>query len=72
MQYFPRVDQVWAYALGQAYIVDGFKGGQVLGERRYGNVRLDRVYETASAATRQAAPLQIVRAAANPLADANS
>ena len=72
VQYFPKQDQVWAYAVGQAYVVDGFKNGQVLGEKRvYGNVQLDRVYEAEATAQQQATPLQIVRAQSNPLADAS-
>lgn len=70
VQYFPAQDQVWAYAVGQAYIVDGFKNGQVLGERRlYGNVALDRVYEAAATTTQQAAALQIVPRAGDPMRD---
>ncbi|MDQ2688442.1 MAG: hypothetical protein M3Y28_11315, partial [Armatimonadota bacterium] len=34
IQYFPQQDQVWAYAVGIAYTVDGFKNGAVEGERR--------------------------------------
>ena len=67
VQYFPKQDQVWAYSVGMAYIVDGFKKGKVIGEQRsYGTVALDRVYDTATVQT-QIAPLQIARLGGDPL-----
>ena len=72
VQYFPKRDELWAYSSGMAYQVEGFKNGKVAGETRAsGTVRLDRVYETASAApTAATAPLQIVALNGDAFADA--
>jgi len=72
LQYFPKQDQLWAYAVGMAYRVKGFAHGRVDGERRAsGMVTLDKVYETEEAARRPASLLEIVPLTGDPLADVN-
>lgn len=46
IQYFPDIDELWAYSSGMAYRVEGFEKGKVVGEQRlYGTVYLDKLYE---------------------------
>lgn len=46
VQQFADRDEVWAYAVGMAYQVQGFKNGRVEGESRAsGTVALDKIYE---------------------------
>lgn len=60
IQYFPGLNQVWAYSCGKSFKVRGFNHGMVDGEKRIsGTVMLDKVYDLASANTK-AEPLQIV------------
>jgi len=60
VHYFPKRDEVWAYTMGRAFIVDGFRGGKVEGEeRRSGSVTLDRVYDTGAEAVAETKPLVI-------------
>ena len=73
LQYFPKLDQLWAYSVGMAYRVQGFAHGRMVGESRAsGTVTLDKVYEEEGekGRARQAAPLQIVPVTGDPLADA--
>ena len=61
--YFPGRDELWAYCSGMAYNVNGFKHGQVVGERRTsGTVQLDKVYDTGQPTTRSAGDITIARA----------
>lgn len=60
VQYFPKLDELWAYTSGRAYKVEGFKGGRVEGEKRVsGVVVLDKVYEKVESKSVRAT-LQIV------------
>lgn len=69
VQYFPKRDEVWAYAVGMAYTVEGFKKGKVIGEqRKYGSIKLDKVYEAAEDA-QTARSLQIAAVTGDPLSD---
>lgn len=69
VRYFPRQDQVWAYEVGMAYQIEGFKNGVVEGEKRLaGTVQLDKTYENAPGAE-QNETLHIARLGGNPLAD---
>lgn len=59
VQYFPKQDEVWAYSMGRAYKIEGFKHGAVEGERRIGgSVVLDKTYEKVASEAAQA-PLVI-------------
>ena len=70
VQFFPKLNQVWAYAVGNAYKVDGFDRGRVLGESRVtGTVALDRVYDAADVPAAQAAPLHLAALSGSPLAN---
>ncbi len=45
IRYFPRLNQVWAYMGGNAYLVGGFNHGVVRGQsRQWGTVRLNKIY----------------------------
>lgn len=71
VQFFPRRGEVWAYAIGQAYKINGFQNGVVAGERRTsGTLKLDKIYERAATQATAIAPLQIVPVVSDPLADA--
>lgn len=60
VQYFPQLDEVWAYSVGRAYKVEGFKNGIVDGEARLaGSVVLDRIY-TREQAVEDKVPLRVV------------
>ncbi|MFA6960514.1 MAG: FlgD immunoglobulin-like domain containing protein [Opitutaceae bacterium] len=60
VHYFPKQDEVWAYSVGRAYKIEGFKNGIVEGEKRLtGSVVLDRIY-TREQAVEEKAPLRIV------------
>ena len=46
VQYFPALDELWAYSTGRTFRVKGFSGGKVEGEQRlYGTVAIDKTYE---------------------------
>ena len=71
VQYFPKQDQVWAYAVGSAFRVDGFQKGVVAGERReFGTVKLDKIYDAPTAVRAAVGPLQIARVQSDPLTTA--
>lgn len=73
VQYYPKRDEVWVYSCARVFKVAGFKNGRIDGEKRlWGDVVLDRVYDTAMAPTAAAQPLQIVPVAGSPLTDAAS
>jgi hypothetical protein len=71
VQYFAKSGEMWAYSIGKAFQVKGFKKGQVEGESRAsGTVLLDKVYESETIAPVVKAPLQIVALSGNPLQNA--
>lgn len=46
VQYFPALDELWAYSTGRTFRIKGFSGGKVEGEQRlYGTVAIDKTYE---------------------------
>ncbi len=60
VQYFPKLDEVWAYSCARAFKVEGFEKGRVKGERRLsGTVVLDKVH-TDSEKPKERQPLVIV------------
>lgn len=70
VQYFPKLDQTWAYQTGMAYRVAGFTHGAVAGEaRRYGQVVLDRAYDADVTAAAPTAPLHVTPLSGAPLTD---
>ena len=73
VQYFPKLDEVWAYSSGMAYRVRGFKNGQIEGEQRAsGTVNLDKAYDAPQDAAFAAVPApQIVRLTGDPLKNAS-
>jgi hypothetical protein len=61
VHYFPHQDEVWAYSVGRAYKIEGFKNGIVEGEKRLtGSVVLDHIYTREQAVEDDKAPLRIV------------
>ncbi len=72
VQYFPKLDELWAYSLGMAYKVSGFSNGRVEGESRArGTVTLDKIYDLAAESADEASgPLVIVSLRGKPMDDA--
>ncbi len=61
VQYFPALDELWAYSSGKAYHVKGFKDGKMEGEKRvYGTIAIDKTYEKVSHAVDSVHSLKIV------------
>ena len=69
--YFSDSGEVWAYSLGMAYKVEGFKDGKVENESRSaGTVVLDKVYELENDEVAAAEPMQLVKISGDPVQDA--
>lgn len=69
VQYFPQLDETWAYSTGRAYQIHGLKKGVILDESRvYGTVDLDKTYNTPVAEKKQfTGAMKMVRVTQNPL-----
>ncbi|MCL6103660.1 MAG: hypothetical protein M1292_14440, partial [Bacteroidetes bacterium] len=72
VQYFPALDELWAYSSGKAYHVKGFKDGKMEGEKRvYGTVAIDKTYEKLSHAADSGHSLKIVATKSDLITDLN-